>query len=120
MSASIEAVLNLKKLKFLELTNEKMDLNFHGGFGLSSLSNTKFKEGKEFSDPGIKGNDDMINIVLGLTPQYKLNDKISINLDMACRLLLKQNMYVNPNQDATVNDKIGSIFNVAVGATYKF
>jgi hypothetical protein len=29
-------------------------------------------------------------------------------------------MYVNPNQDATVNDKIGSIFNVAVGATYKF
>ena len=120
MSASIEAVLNLKKLKFLELTNEKMDLNFHSGFGLSSLSNTKFKEGKEFSDPGIKGNDDMINIIFGLTPQYKLTDKISINLDMACRLLLKQNMYVNPNQDATVNDKIGSIFNVAVGATYKF
>ena len=120
MSASIEAVLNLNKLKFLELTNEKIDLNFHSGFGLSSLSNTKFKEGKEFSDPGIKGNDDMINIIFGLTPQYKLTDKISINLDLACRLLLKQNMYVNPNQDATVNDKIGSIFNVAVGATYKF
>ncbi len=68
----------------------------------------------------MKGNDHMINIVLGLTPQYKLNDKISINLDMACRLLLKQNMYVNPNQDATVNDKMGNIFNVAVGATYKF
>jgi hypothetical protein len=36
----------------LELTNEKMDLNFHGGFGLSSLSNTKFKEGNFLIDFG--------------------------------------------------------------------
>ncbi len=62
----------------------------------------------------------MINIVLGLTPQFKLNDKISINLDLSTKLLVKQSLYVNPRQDSRVNDKMGNIFNVAVGATYKF
>lgn len=104
---------------------EKIGLNFHAGFGLSTLYNTNFtdaaeKAGIEFSDPGLKGNDDMVNIVLGLTPQFKLNDKISINLDLSTKLLVKQSLYVNPGQDPRVNDKMGNIFNVAVGATYKF
>jgi hypothetical protein len=62
----------------------------------------------------------MVNIVFGLTPQYKLNDKISINLDLSTKLLVKQSLYVNPGQDPRLNDKMGNIFNVAVGATYKF
>ena len=125
ISGSIEAVVNLKKLKFMSFIPEKIGLNFHAGFGLSTLFNTNFtdaaeKAGIEFSDPGLKGNDDMINIVLGLTPQFKLNDKISINLDLSTKLLVKQSLYVNPGQDSRLNDKMGNIFNVAVGATYKF
>ena len=125
ISGSIEAVVNLKKLKFMSFIPEKIGLNFHAGFGLSTLFNTNFtdaaeKAGIKFSDPGLKGNDDMINIVLGLTPQFKLNDKISINLDLSTKLLVKQSLYVNPGQDSRVNDKMGNIFNVAVGATYKF
>lgn len=125
ISGSIEAVVNLKKLKFMSFIPEKIGLNFHAGFGLSTLYNTNFtdaaeKAGIEFSDPGLKGNDDMVNIVLGLTPQFKLNDKISINLDLSTKLLVKQSLYVNPGQDPRVNDKMGNIFNVAVGATYKF
>ena len=125
ISGSIEAVVNLKKLKFMSFIPEKIGLNFHAGFGLSTLFNTNFtdaaeKAGIEFSDPGLKGNDDMINIVLGLTPQFKLNDKISINLDLSTKLLVKQSLYVNPGQDSRPNDKMGNIFNVAVGATYKF
>jgi OOP family OmpA-OmpF porin len=125
ISGTIEAVVNLKKLKFMSFIPEKIGLNFHAGFGLSTLFNTNFtdaaeKAGIKFSDPGLKGNDDMINIVLGLTPQFKLNDKISINLDLSTKLLVKQSLYVNPGQDSRVNDKMGNIFNVAVGATYKF
>ena len=120
VSVSIEAVINLKRLKFMSFLPEKMGLNFHGGFGLSTMSNPSFKEGREFSDPGMKGNDDMINMVFGLTPQYMLNDKISINLDLSTKLLLKQSLYVNATQDARLNNKMGNIFNVAVGATYKF
>ena len=115
-SLSIESVINLKEFKFMSFIPEKMGLNFHGGFGLSFLSNTKFKEAKEF-----KGSDEMINIIFGLTPQYNLNDKISINLDMACRLLLLQSYYVNPNQDGTPPSKnMSNIFNLSVGATYRF
>lgn len=68
----------------------------------------------------MKGNDDIINFVLGLTPQIKLNYKISINSDFACKLLVSQNMYINPNQDATVSDKIGRVFNFAFGVKYRF
>ena len=115
-SLSIESVINLKEFKFMSFIPEKMGLNFHGGFGLSLFSNTKFKEAKEF-----KGSDEMINIIFGLTPQYNLNDKISINLDMACRLLLLQSYYVNPNQDGTPPSKnMSNIFNLSVGATYRF
>jgi hypothetical protein len=104
---------------------EKMGLNFHAGLGLSTMSNSnvkKFNTDNNItpSDPGLKGNDDMVNIVFGLTPQYKLNDKISINLDLSTKLLVKQSLYVNPGQDSRLNDKMGNIFNVAVGATYKF
>ena len=125
ISGTIEAVVNLKKLKFMSFIPEKIGLNFHAGLGLSTMSNTNFKDaykadGREFTDPGIGGNDDMINIVFGLTPQYKLNDKISINLDLSTKLLVKQSLYVNPGQDPGLNDKMGNIFNVAVGATYKF
>ena len=120
ISGSIEAVVNLKKLKFMSFIPEKIGLNFHAGIGLSTMSNPSFKKGREFTDPGMTGNDDMINIVLGLTPQYKLNDKISINLDLSTKLLLKQSLYVNASHNSSVNDKMGNIFNVAVGATYKF
>jgi len=120
ISGSIEAVVNLKKLKFMSFIPEKIGLNFHAGLGLSTMSNPSFKEGREFSDPGMKGNDDMINMVFGLTPQYKLNDKISINLDLSTKLLLIQSLYVNASHNSSVNDKMGNIFNVAVGATYKF
>ena len=81
ISGSIEAVVNLKKLKFMSFIPEKMGLNFHAGLGLSTMSNSnvkKFNTDNNItpSDPGLKGNDDMVNIVFGLTPQYKLNDKI--------------------------------------------
>ena len=120
ISGSIEAVVNLKKLKFMSFIPEKIGLNFHAGLGLSTMSNPSYKEAREFSDPGMKGNDDMINMVFGLTPQYKLNDKISINLDLSTKLLLIQSLYVNASHNSSVNDKMGNIFNVAVGATYKF
>lgn len=125
ISGTIEAVVNLKKLKLMSFIPEKIGLNFHAGLGLSTMSNSnvkKFNTDNNItpSDPGLKGNDDMVNIVFGLTPQYKLNDKISINLDLSTKLLVKQSLYVNPGQDPRLNDKMGNIFNVAVGATYKF
>ena len=125
ISGSVEAIVNLKSIKFMSFIPEKIGLNFHAGFGLSTMANPSFKKSFEdnnieFADPGLKGNDDMVNIVLGLTPQYKLNDKISINLDLSTKLLVKQSLYVNASQDSRLNETTGNIINVAVGATYKF
>ncbi len=122
LGGTIEAVVNLKELKFMSFIPKKIGLNLHAGFGLSTISNPAYKEvlGKNDTDPGIEGNDDVVTIVLGLTPQYQLNDKISINLDIAAKFLAKQNSYFNLGQDQRANETMGNIFNVAVGATYKF
>ena len=32
-----------------------------------------------FSDPGIKGNDDMITASIGLNPQYRISDRVALN-----------------------------------------
>ena len=100
--------------------SSKFGLNFHTGFWLSTMYNPNYKVGKEFNDPGIKGNDDMINVIIGLTPRYKINYKISINLDLVTTALLKQNSYVDMEFDSKANNKPGSIINIAIGATYKF
>ena len=120
ISGNLELIVNLKSFQYSDF-----GLDLHGGFGLSTLSNSKFKEGSESSGLGFNRNDNMMNIVLGLTPQIKLNYKISIIIDFACKLLVPQNMYVNPNQDGTVIDgtvidKIGSIFNFTIGTKYRF
>ena len=120
LGGTIEAVVNLKELKFMSFIPKKIGLNLHAGFGLSTISNPAYQKDKIFTDAGIEGNDDVVTIVLGLTPQYQLNDKISINLDIAAKFLAKQSLYFNAGQDSRANETMGNIFNVAVGATYKF
>ena len=120
ISGNLELIVNLKSFQYSDF-----GLDLHGGFGLSTLSNSKFNEVSESSGLGFNRNDNIMNIVLGLTPQIKLNYKISIIIDFACKLLVPQNMYVNPNQDGTVIDgtvidKIGSIINFTIGTKYRF
>lgn len=73
-------------------------LNFHTGFGFGTIFNPDFKAEYvethgEFLDPMIKGNDDVVNYVFGLSPRFPINDKICVTLDVSHLILFKQDNY---------------------------
>jgi len=120
---SLQGVVNVGELA--GFGTEKFGLKFHGGFGFATNSNPSFKDSQEkknaagFKDGGIKGNDDMFTIMFGLTPQYHINEKISVNLDLSLVLLTGQANYVDRSFDPSIKKSTGSIFNTAVGISYK-
>lgn len=116
---SLQGVVNVGELA--GFATDKFGLKFHGGIGFATNSNPNFKDKHEpaggFKDKGFKGNDDMFTVVFGLNPQYHVNEKISVNLDLSLVILTGQS-----NVDlevARLEKGTGSIFNTAVGISYK-
>jgi hypothetical protein len=120
---SLQGVVSISELA--GFGTEKFGLKFHGGLGFATNSNPSFKDSYEkantngFKDGGFKGNDDMFTIMFGLMPQYHVNDKISVNLDLSLVLLTGQANYVDRSFDNSIKKSTGSIFNTAVGISYK-
>jgi OOP family OmpA-OmpF porin len=119
---SIQGVVNVSDLA--GFGTETFGLKFHGGFGFYTISNPSFKDSYttnvgEFSDPGFKGNDDMINFIFGLNPQYHLTEQLSVNADLSLVLLAKQSNYLDRVVNNTVNNGMGNLFNASVGISFK-
>lgn len=105
IQATLQGVLSISQLA--NFGTEKFDLNFHAGFGFGSIFNPDFKEeyveaNGDFEDPMFKGNDDVVNVVFGLTPRFPINDKLAITLDVSHFLLLKQDHYVDRRYSNTL------------------
>jgi hypothetical protein len=99
--ANLHGLVNLSSM--LKLTESKYGLSAHIGAGVSNRTNDLlFKD-----DYRMKG-DGMINTMFGLTPSYKLNDKMSIQMDASYILLLKS------------NTDLGNYLNTTIGISYKF
>ena len=122
IGTTLEGVLSIDQLA--NFGTPGFGLMYHMGFGFSSIVNPSWKEDKlavagfNFEDPAFKGNDDVVNIVFGLTPQYIISDKISINADFSFVLLMKQDhtldRFNNVDVEGTTN-----YMNSSVGITYK-
>jgi len=81
ISSTLQAYASLTNLlNFSEFT-DKFGLLIHTGAGLSTM-NGKLNN--------IKVHDNVISFIGGITPQYKLNNNLSINLDLGFNLNLKQ------------------------------
>lgn len=98
---SAHALINLNN--GLKLSSTNYSLTAHAGAGLSNRANTLL-----FNDDYRMTGDGMVNTMIGLTPSYKLNDKMSIQLDATYIFLLKSDTDMN------------SYFNTTVGISYKF
>lgn len=73
LRASAQMVLNVAQVaKFSKKTNH-LGLLVHGGFGLSSLNDDSYNIGNVI--------DNMAHVVVGITPQVKLTERLTIQLD---------------------------------------
>lgn len=98
-------------------------IELHGGFGYSSFANIDFKEYREsinyeFDDPMFKGNDDMGHMILGITPQYHISGRWSINLDFSSFFYFSQDYTLDRYNKESLNG-VGSMITTTLGVTFR-
>ncbi|MDX1652575.1 MAG: hypothetical protein R3277_08790 [Brumimicrobium sp.] len=97
-------------------------IELHGGFGLSTYRNTDFadyiEDTRGWEDPAIKGNDDMIHMILGITPQYHLSGRFSINLDFSTFFFFKQDYGFDTYNGERMNG-VGTMLTSSLGITFR-
>lgn len=106
VSGTLQAYVNLTNaLNFSEFT-DKFGLLLHTGGGLS------LNKGK--------GKDIAINLVLGFTPQYHVNNKLALNLDFAANTSLLQQMTLDLQSKSNAVGFSHYFGTATIGASYYF
>lgn len=112
---SFQLVGNLGDIFNFSSWTQHIGLLAHGGFGGSILINSKDTR----NDYNIgKRQDLMLNAIVGITPQFKIGERVSLNLDLSYITNVKQNwnydMTTGTNAVAFKNQMV----NWSVGATF--
>lgn len=107
--ASLEGIVNVGDvLKFHTWTN-KFNLLMHGGIGTASLNIT---------EPTDNGGDLMTALNFGLTPQYKLTDRMSLFLDFSSLIHFGQEDNFDGGQNSAKRESNISLFNTSIGLSF--
>jgi outer membrane protein OmpA-like peptidoglycan-associated protein len=118
---SVEGVVNVGDLLRFDTWTKRIGLLIHGGAGFSHLWVKKELRPIDPADPLFKGIDDMINWTFGATPQFKINEHISLNADLRFTFHTRQSYRWDMNQTNYLNTPIdGLIVNTSIGASYYF
>jgi hypothetical protein len=114
MNANLQLVYNLH---FIRIPTQSFGVLLHGGAGLATMWNSEYSQPNTM-DPFFSNNDDMIECVIGITPQVKLNKFSSINFDFTYYFNILQNQAFD--WEYSGRDFIGSYFHISIGYTFYF
>lgn len=113
---SLQVVLDAGHVLRLYELDENFSALVHFGFGFSSLKNQK--RSVWFKDWHSQGTDEMVNYVIGITPQYRVHDKWAIYFDAT----LVANAWQSKTWDFTENNfkkgLHGRLLDFSVGVAY--
>lgn len=113
---SLQSVIDLGRMMEFEKLDKNLSLLMHFGFGFSSLKNQK--NSVWFENWKTQGTDEMMNVIIGLTPQYRIHEDWALHLDFS----LVGNAWQSKTWDFTENSFEkgihGRLFNFSVGASY--
>lgn len=120
-AASLEGVFRLLQI-ISPKRSRNFALNFHAGAGLTALLNPSLRDAVEAKGGEYKGKlfnaDNMGHIIVGLTPQYHLNSRLSINLDVSQFTQFKQNNTYDSHNGVKSKDVTGFV-SVSAGLTLR-
>ena len=106
ITVSTQGVINLSNLLgFESILNNKLRVLAHAGPGIGLLTNSK-----------TKGRDMMLLVAVGLTPQFKINDKLSLNLEFQAIATYLQNRRWDFNSKSSSRD--GVMAQATIGVSY--
>ena len=110
---SLQAVMNVSSLINPRSSYGDFRVLAHAGGGLSILK----------SDiPTLDKTDHIANVIMGISPQYKVAESLYLGLDASMIFNISQHYYFDGNLTYTgqANSITGIMYNVTVGLTYKF
>lgn len=106
---TLEGVVNAGNLLSFENWTKKVNLLFHAGIGYGSLSN---------KIPFNATNDGIVHLMMGLTPQYKISDRVSLFLDLSTFYNFYQERTFNGGINPSPGETNASIFNTSIGVNF--
>lgn len=116
---TIQGVVNASDILHLPQVTSRFGLLAHGGFGFSSMwsdNNPNSADSESLSDRA----DGMLSFTFGMTPQFKLSEKWSLNTDLSFTFNARQNNRFDM-QARSMNGAIdGYMLNASVGITRYF
>ena len=117
--ATLNAVINVGEMA--GFATDKFGFKVQVGAGFASNSNNNYKNTTSgvFSDPGIKGNDDMITASLGLNPQYLISDRVALNGTVSFAILAKQSHYIDRSINGALINGTDLLMNASIGISVK-
>lgn len=108
---NLQGVINLGRVLNFEEFARNFNIQAHGGLGYSFMTSDSFD-----------GEDNMTNLLIGLTAQYKLTEKIALNADFTMVNNIRQNYsfdgttYYGANaEDRGFN---GTLYNASLGLSF--
>jgi OOP family OmpA-OmpF porin len=105
--SSLQGVVNLGRILSFEDWTNTINLQAHSGVGFSYMTNDKFD-----------GNDDMTNFILGVTAQFRLSNRVSLNADFSMINNINQQYTFDGYEDPAVANDRGfnsTIYNASIG-----
>jgi len=111
----LQGVVNLGRVLNFETWTSRIGLLAHGGAGYSWMNNqaTKGADGKLFDD-----NDNMVNVMAGLTPQLRLTDKLVLTGDLSYIRNIRQDVAFDGNSKTSGSGFGGELWNATLGLTF--
>ena len=89
---SVQPVFNLTDMLHMNDFSERLGLQLHVGGGYATMRNKTLLSGPAELFSAQEGSvDEMLQGIIGLTPQFKISEKISINADVSFMANIRQN-----------------------------
>lgn len=107
---SAEGVMNAGNVFRFYDWSKRFGLLIHGGFGYSVMK----------GHSNIAGNDQMMHVLAGITPQIRLTDRWVISLDVTSLAHIYQSRTYDYSQFNVKRGVDGYLFNLSVGVQYNF
>lgn len=107
----LQGVVNLGSVLNFNTWTNRLGLLAHGGAGATFLS---------YDDGAISDDETAINLIFGFTPQFRVSDRVALNLDVAMQANLKQDLTMDGMQysgNSKVHDFKGMVTTVSAGVT---
>ena len=102
---TVEAVVNAGQLLDFKRWTQRINVLVHGGLGLSDIKHTLLN----------LPSDKVINIVFGITPQFKLTDRVALFLDVSTVLHSYQDTSFDGYSTTSIKGFNGQILNGSIG-----